>query len=42
MAKGFIDQAGILFAGDYLSYPSQNGALAAGRAAAHHALERIS
>ena len=42
MAKGFIDQAGILFAGDYLSYPSQNGALAAGRAAADHALERIS
>ena len=31
MGVGWTERAGILYAGDYLSYPSQNGALAAGR-----------
>jgi phytoene dehydrogenase-like protein len=42
MTKGYMERSGVLFAGDYLSYPSQNGALAAGRAVAHHVLERLS
>jgi phytoene dehydrogenase-like protein len=42
MTKGFVDRSGVLFAGDYLSYPSQNGALGAGRAVAQHVLERLS
>ncbi len=33
VGSGWIEREGILFAGDYLSYPSQNGALAAGRRA---------
>ncbi len=31
MGVGWTDRSGVLYAGDYLSYPSQNGALAAGR-----------
>ena len=31
MGIGWTERAGILYTGDYLSYPSQNGALAAGR-----------
>jgi phytoene dehydrogenase-like protein len=42
LTKGFTERSGVLFAGDYLSYPSQNGALAAGRAVAQHVLERLS
>lgn len=34
LSSGFTTKDGILYAGDYLSYGSQNGALAAGRAAA--------
>lgn len=36
---GWQEYNGVLFAGDYLSYGSQNGALAAGRAVAQHVLE---
>jgi phytoene dehydrogenase-like protein len=38
LGLGFIEKDGIIFAGDYLSYGSQNGALAAGRAAAQEVL----
>jgi hypothetical protein len=31
MASGWIQKDGVLFAGDYLTYGSQNGALMAGR-----------
>jgi phytoene dehydrogenase-like protein len=41
MTKGYVESSGVLFAGDYLSYPSQNGALSAGRAVAQHVLERL-
>jgi hypothetical protein len=41
MTGGFIEVSGILYAGDYLSYPSQNGALAAGRLVADHVIERL-
>jgi hypothetical protein len=34
MSHGWYQQDGIYYAGDYLSYGSQNGALAAGRAVA--------
>jgi len=33
VGSGWIERDGIIFVGDYLSYPSQNGALAAGRRA---------
>jgi phytoene dehydrogenase-like protein len=36
---GWQEHNGVLYAGDYLSYGSQNGALAAGRAVAQHVLE---
>ena len=39
---GYSEVSGILYAGDYLSYPSQNGALAAGRAVADAVIERFS
>jgi hypothetical protein len=32
LSAGFKDVDGVIYAGDYLSYGSQNGALAAGRA----------
>ena len=32
LSVGFKDVDGVIYAGDYLSYGSQNGALAAGRA----------
>jgi phytoene dehydrogenase-like protein len=38
LSAGWAEQDGVLYAGDYLSYGSQNGALAAGRAVAHHLL----
>jgi phytoene dehydrogenase-like protein len=38
LARGWIEREGVLYAGDYLSYGSQNGALAAGRAVAQHVL----
>jgi phytoene dehydrogenase-like protein len=38
MAQGWIEKEGVYYAGDYLSYGSQNGALAAGRAVALHVL----
>lgn len=41
MSVGYKEVSGILYAGDYLSYPSQNGALAAGRSVADLAIERI-
>jgi len=34
MTRGYIEKDGVVFTGDYLTYGSQNGALAAGRAAA--------
>jgi phytoene dehydrogenase-like protein len=33
LGPGWIEKDGVLYAGDYLSYPSQNGALCAGRQA---------
>ncbi|MEY4668525.1 MAG: hypothetical protein RL518_1224 [Pseudomonadota bacterium] len=42
MSAGYVEVSGVLYAGDYLSYPSQNGALAAGRAVADHVIERLS
>lgn len=42
MSVGYSEVSGILYAGDYLSYPSQNGALAAGRAVAEAVIERLS
>ena len=41
MGNGYRESSGILFAGDYLAYPCQNGALAAGRAVAQHVLARL-
>jgi Flavin containing amine oxidoreductase len=41
MASGFIERDGIFFAGDYLSYPSQNGALQAGRKVGEAIVERL-
>jgi protoporphyrinogen oxidase len=35
---GWTERGGVFYAGDYLSYGSQNGALAAGRAVAQHLL----
>jgi hypothetical protein len=31
LGTGWCEKEGVIYAGDYLSYPSQNGALAAGR-----------
>ena len=42
MAEGVIVQDGIFYAGDYLAYPSQNGALQAGRVAGERVVERLS
>lgn len=41
MTDGICDRDGILYAGDYLSYPSQNGALQAGRKAGEWVIERL-
>jgi hypothetical protein len=41
MSTGYREVGGILYAGDYLSYPSQNGALAAGRSVAEAVIERL-
>jgi predicted NAD/FAD-dependent oxidoreductase len=38
LSSGFCEYQGVLYAGDYLSYGSQNGALLAGRAVAQHIL----
>jgi hypothetical protein len=35
---GFLDDDGLIFAGDYLSEPSQNGALLSGRLAGERAI----
>lgn len=40
LSGGWQEHKGVLYAGDYLSYGSQNGALAAGRSVAQHLLER--
>jgi hypothetical protein len=42
MSVGYSEVSGILYAGDYLAYPSQNGALSAGRSVAEFVLERLS
>lgn len=42
MSTGYSEVGGVLYAGDYLSYPSQNGALAAGRGVADYVIERLS
>lgn len=42
LSSGYKEVSGILYAGDYLSYPSQNGALVAGRGVADLAIERLS
>lgn len=42
MSLGYSEVAGVLYAGDYLAYPSQNGALFAGRSAAEFILGRLS
>jgi phytoene dehydrogenase-like protein len=39
LQNGWQEKNGVLYAGDYLSYGSQNGALAAGRNVAQHILE---
>jgi phytoene dehydrogenase-like protein len=39
LQHGWHEKDGVLYAGDYLSYGSQNGALAAGRSVAQHLLE---
>lgn len=41
LTPGYSRENGILFAGDYLSYPSQNGALLAGRMAGKHIVESL-
>jgi hypothetical protein len=41
MAEGFIDREGVLYAGDYLSYSSQNGALCAGRKVGEAIVDRL-
>ena len=41
MSTGYSEVGGVLYAGDYLSYPSQNGALAAGRSVADYVIERL-
>jgi len=42
MSVGYSEVSGILYAGDYLTYPSQNGALSAGRSVADFVLDRLS
>ncbi len=42
MSVGYTEVSGVLYAGDYLAYPSQNGALAAGRSVADFVIERLS
>jgi phytoene dehydrogenase-like protein len=42
MSAGCTEVSGILYAGDYLSYPSQNGALVAGRSVAELVIEKLS
>jgi|LauGreDrversion4_2_1035121.scaffolds.fasta_scaffold05996_9 phytoene dehydrogenase-like protein len=41
MSVGYCEVSGVLYAGDYLAYPSQNGALSAGRSVADFVLERL-
>ena len=41
LSKGWTEKDGVLYAGDYLSYPSQNGALLAGRNVAEEVIERL-
>ena len=42
LTDGWYQKEGVYFAGDYLSYGSQNGALCAGRTVARHLLAEIS
>lgn len=42
MSVGYAEVSGIIYAGDYLAYPSQNGALFAGRSVADFVLDKIS
>lgn len=41
LSEGWFEHNGILFAGDYLSYPSQNGALLAGRVVGEEIIRRL-
>jgi hypothetical protein len=41
LGPGWIEHAGVFFAGDYLSYGSQNGSLAAGRRVSDEVLRRL-
>jgi hypothetical protein len=36
--RGFLEEDGLIFAGDYLTEPSQNGALLSGRLAGESAI----
>jgi phytoene dehydrogenase-like protein len=42
MSTGYSEVSGVLYAGDYLAYPSQNGALFAGRSVAEHVIDKLS
>lgn len=41
MSSGYIERNGVFYAGDYLAYPSQNGALQAGRLVGEAVVERL-
>jgi phytoene dehydrogenase-like protein len=41
LSEGVLQLNGVMYAGDYLSYPSQNGALSAGRCAAAKIIEEL-
>jgi hypothetical protein len=41
MSAGYSEVAGVFYAGDYLAYPSQNGALCAGRSVADLVIDRL-
>ncbi len=41
MSSGFTERNGVFYAGDYLAYPSQNGALQAGRLVGEAVVERL-